>query len=148
MKHLLSEARGGTAGLSLGAPRSTDDGGPLVRDLYPELLAELVSLLEGEGERELALSARDLRIVEDCGCGDDFCQSFRTASHPAGQPYGPGHRCVCLLPSRGMLNLDVVDGRIMYVEVLDRPPLRTPRRPDPPGTTPPSVPPIPSTGGA
>ncbi|CAM5443674.1 hypothetical protein GCM10010378_27490 [Streptomyces viridochromogenes] len=90
MKHLVSEARGGTAGLSLGAPRSTDDGGPLVRDLYPELVAEMVSLLEGEEERELALSARDLRLVEACGCGDDFCQSFRTAPIRRGSRTGPG----------------------------------------------------------
>lgn len=56
--------------------------------------------------------------------GDGFCQSFKTEPHPDGQPYGRGHRCVPLLPSKGMLVLDVVDGRIMYVEVLDRAPLR------------------------
>ena len=52
----------------------------------------------------------------------EFCQSFYTAPRPdAG--YGPGHRNVCLDPRRGMLVLDVVDGRIMFVEVLDYPPL-------------------------
>jgi hypothetical protein len=30
-----------------------------------------------------------------------------------------------------MLNLDVVNGRIMYVEVIDRPPLRNGRRDEP-----------------
>ncbi|MCX4778264.1 hypothetical protein [Streptomyces sp. NBC_01264] len=29
-----------------------------------------------------------------------------------------------LLPERGMLHVDAVDGRIVYVEVLCRPPLR------------------------
>ncbi|MFE1314762.1 hypothetical protein [Streptomyces sp. NPDC058755] len=96
---------------------------PLVREVFPDLVTELITLLEHEGERELAVCAWDLRLVEECGCGDDFCQSFRTAPHPQGQPYGTGHRCVPLLPSRGMLCLDVVDGRIMYVEVLDRPPM-------------------------
>ncbi|MEU6090797.1 hypothetical protein ABZ865_29145 [Streptomyces sp. NPDC047085] len=96
---------------------------PLVRDVFPDLVAELITLLEDEGERELASCAWDLRLVEECRCGDEFCQSFQTTPHPQGQPYGPGHRCVPLLSSRGMLCLDVVDGRIMYVEVLDRPPL-------------------------
>ncbi|TDC71861.1 hypothetical protein [Streptomyces hainanensis] len=97
---------------------------PLVRDVFPELVTELAALLEDEGERELAVRAWDLRLVDECGCGDDFCQSIRTADHPRGQPYGPGHRCVPLSPSNGMLILDIVDGRIMYVEILDRPPMR------------------------
>ncbi|TDB75047.1 hypothetical protein E1264_40335 [Actinomadura sp. KC216] len=96
---------------------------PLVRDAYPDLIAELITLLEDEGERELALCLADVRLVAMCDCGDDFCQSIRTEVHPKGQPYGEGHRCVPLLPSRGMLNLDVLNGRIMYIEVLDRPPM-------------------------
>ncbi|MFI6960787.1 hypothetical protein [Streptomyces sp. NPDC050149] len=94
---------------------------PLIRDVFPDLIAELTALLEDEGERELAICAWDLRLVDECGCGDDFCQSIRTADHPPGQPYGPGHRCVPLLPSKGMLILDVVYGRIMYIEILERP---------------------------
>ncbi|MFJ3859870.1 hypothetical protein ACIPRL_26980 [Streptomyces sp. NPDC090085] len=61
---------------------------PLVRDVFPDLTAELVRLLEEEGERDLALCARDLRLVAECGCGDDFCQSFRTHDHPPGRPTG------------------------------------------------------------
>ncbi|WP_052394283.1 hypothetical protein [Kutzneria sp. 744] len=94
---------------------------PLVRDIYPELIAELVELLTAEDEDWLAISMRDVRVVADCGCGDDFCRSIKTAEHPDGKPYGPGHRMVALLPTRGMLNLDVVNGRIMYIEILDRP---------------------------
>ncbi|WP_433452515.1 hypothetical protein ACQPXS_30765 [Streptomyces sp. CA-142005] len=96
---------------------------PLVRTVFPELVTELITLLENEGEPELAICAWDLRLVDECGCGDEFCQSFQTAAHPQGEPYGAGHRSVPLLPSRGMLCLDVVDDRIMYVEVLDRPPM-------------------------
>ncbi|WP_330346243.1 hypothetical protein OHA09_34225 [Streptomyces longwoodensis] len=96
---------------------------PLVRDLFPDLVTELIALLEAEGERELAVCAWDLRLFEECACGDGFCQSFRTAAHPGGQPYGIGHRCVPLLPAQGLMCLDVVDGRIMYVEIIDRPPL-------------------------
>ncbi|MFE5678188.1 hypothetical protein ACFQ7B_24205 [Streptomyces erythrochromogenes] len=97
---------------------------PLVRDVFPDLTAELVRLLEEEGERDLAICAHDLRLVAECGCGDDFCQSLRTHDHPPGRPYGPGHRMVCLLPERGLLNLDVVDRRIVYVEIIDRPAMR------------------------
>ncbi|MCT9079121.1 hypothetical protein [Streptomyces fulvoviolaceus] len=97
---------------------------PLVREVFPELVDELVGLLEEEGERELAICVWDVRMVGACGCGDDFCQSIRTADHPDGRPYGPSHRCVPLLPSTGDLILDVVDGRIVYIEVLGRPPLR------------------------
>ncbi|WP_328428219.1 hypothetical protein [Streptomyces sp. NBC_00443] len=97
---------------------------PLVREVFPELVDELVQLLEEEGERELAMCVWDVRMIGECGCGDDFCQSIRTSDHPGGQPYGPGHRGVPLLPSSGDLILDVVNGRIMYIEILGRPRLR------------------------
>ncbi|AUG75483.1 hypothetical protein CFP65_0520 [Kitasatospora sp. MMS16-BH015] len=102
---------------------------PLVRHVFPDLAEELIGLLQEEGEEELALLAADLRLVAECGCGDDFCQSFKTAPHPAGKAYGPDHRCVLLAPAQGMLVLDVVDTRIMYVEVLHRDPLRDMRLP-------------------
>ncbi|MFE7563905.1 hypothetical protein [Kitasatospora sp. NPDC057500] len=99
---------------------------PFVRDIFPDLVAELSALLADEGEHDLAVRVRDIRLVGECDCGDDFCQSLRTAHHPPGEPFGEGRRCVELSPSTGMLLLDVVDERIMYVEVLDRPPM--PRR--------------------
>ncbi|WP_369145891.1 hypothetical protein [Streptomyces sp. R44] len=94
---------------------------PLVREVYPELVAELVRLLEEEGERDLSLIVRDVRLYGPCGCSDDFCQSISTADRRPGTPFGEGHRCVPLLADTGMLNLDVVHGRIVYVEILDRP---------------------------
>jgi hypothetical protein len=100
-----------------------EEAHPLVREVYPELVAELARLLEAEGERTLAIGVQDLRLVADCGCGDDCCQSIRTAEHPPGTPYGPGHRNVLLAPEEGDLILDVVHERIVYVEILDRPPM-------------------------
>ena len=94
-----------------------------MREVYPELVAELFRLLEAEGERWLAVAVRDLRLVAECGCEDGFCQSIRTAEHPPGTPYGPAHRRVMLAPEVGDLVLDVVDERIVYVEVLYRPPM-------------------------
>lgn len=114
---------GVAAGERPGYPPGVDQDRPLLRLVFPDLVAELTALLEAEGERELAICAWDLRFFDECGCQDDFCQSIRTADHPQGQPYGDGHRCVPLLPPTGMLNLDVVHGRIMYVEILNRPPL-------------------------
>lgn len=54
-----------------------------------------------------------------CGCGDSFCSSFYTGPKPNG-PWGPGARNVVLQPRTGDVILDVVDGRIRFVEVLDR----------------------------
>ncbi|MBR7827436.1 hypothetical protein KDK95_14050 [Actinospica sp. MGRD01-02] len=104
------------------------DGGPapLLREIHPDFSAELVSLLEAEGHTDLAVCAYDLRIIARCPCKDDFCQSFYTAPKPDGA-YGPGHSNIPLFSNNdhsGMIVLDVVHGRIMFVEVLYYPPLR------------------------
>ena len=65
----------------------------------------------------LAEQVSTLGIVARCRCGDDFCASFYTAPPPAGA-YGPGHRNVELRSEHGLVILDVVDERIMQVEVL------------------------------
>ncbi|MFJ8443485.1 hypothetical protein [Kitasatospora griseola] len=101
---------------------------PMVRDVFPELVDDLGALLEAEGEQELAVGARELCLVAQCDCGDDFCQGLRTAPHPPGRPYGPGHRCLPLPATSGTVVLDVVSDRSMYVELIDRPPLRDARR--------------------
>ncbi|THV26570.1 hypothetical protein E9998_18475 [Glycomyces paridis] len=95
-----------------------------MREVYPELVEELARLLEADGERYLSIVVRDVRLVAPCECRDDFCQSLRTAEHPPGTPYGPGHRNVMLDPAEGMLILDVVHERIVYIEVLFRAPMR------------------------
>ena len=96
---------------------------PLVRDVYPAFSAKLVSALEADGEHELAIFAGELRIVAPCHCNGENCQSFYTAPPPNG-PYGAGHRNVMPDFDTGMVVLDVVHGRIMFVEILDQPPLR------------------------
>src|SRR5690348_5248450 len=93
---------------------------PLLRTTWPIFAAELTAALDVHGEAELTEQVECLRIVEECSCGDDFCQSFHTAPKRPG-PYGAGHRNVCLDAQwPGYLILDVVHGRIMYVEVLYR----------------------------
>jgi hypothetical protein len=95
----------------------------LVRDRWPRFAAECATTLREADEPVLALQVDGLRVFQDCGCGDDFCQSFATRPPPDG-PYGPGHRNVDLRPPwPGMLVLDVVGELIVFVEVLYRPPL-------------------------
>ena len=95
----------------------------LVREQWPVLAAQIDAALRWADEPALAGGLYDLRIVKRCTCEDDFCQCFYTGPPPKGA-YGTGHRNVVLnAPWPGYLVLDVVDDKIMYVEVLYRPPL-------------------------
>jgi hypothetical protein len=92
---------------------------PLLRQVLPYLTQELWDLLMIEGEPELAEQVLDLRIVDRCRCGDDFCATFYVRPKPKGS-YGPDHRNLPLTPKDGMLVLDLVGGKMMAVEVLYR----------------------------
>ena len=92
---------------------------PPLADVIPAFATELRQLLEEQGESELAAQVPQLRIFDRCRCGDDFCATVYTQPKPNGG-FGPGHRNVRLMPSEGMLILDVVAGEIACVEVLDR----------------------------
>ena len=83
------------------------------------LALELENLLKKRGEVELAAQVPQLKVVDRCRCGDDFCSSFYTQPKPEGS-YGPGHRCLDLDAAEGMLVLDVVAGTIAHVEILNR----------------------------
>jgi hypothetical protein len=87
----------------------------LLKDVLPRLADELVQLLVGAGEHRLAEQVPELRIVDRCRCGDDFCATFYTQSKPHGS-HGAGHENVVLEPEHGMLILDVVAGSISCVE--------------------------------
>jgi hypothetical protein len=91
-----------------------------VASRWPVLTRQLRDALVAADEQALAGQVDDLVVVAECGCGDDFCQSFSTAPKPVGA-YGPGLRNVMLdAPWAGMLVLDVVEERIVFVEVLHR----------------------------
>ncbi|GIF69014.1 hypothetical protein Ais01nite_70490 [Asanoa ishikariensis] len=93
---------------------------PLLRATWPTFAAELAAALDEPGLKD---QVDRLRVVEECGCGDDFCRSFHTAPKPTG-PYSAGHRNLELpAPWPGYLILDVVDDEIVFVEVLYRSPL-------------------------
>jgi hypothetical protein len=73
---------------------------------------------------------RGLRLVAGWGCGDGFCQSFYTEARP-GVLTAPAAGASLFFLRRAMLNLHVVNGRIMYAGVTGRPPLRNGRRDEP-----------------
>ena len=93
---------------------------PLLTDILPELAKELEILLNAKGEISLAGQVAELRIVDRCHCGDDFCSTFYThQSKPNGVC-----RNIELDPETGMLVLEVIDEQIVAVEVLYRDEIR------------------------
>jgi hypothetical protein len=88
-------------------------------EILPSLVVELQQLLANQGEAELAAQVSQLVVVDRCRCEDDFCSSFYTQPKPP-RHYGPGHRCLDLDAAKGTLLLDVVEGKIAQVEVLNR----------------------------
>jgi hypothetical protein len=95
----------------------------LLIEALPEFARELQLLLQVQ-EPELASQLPALKIVETCGCEDAFCAYFYTQPRPK-QAYGANHHTVILnSPAPAMLLLDVVDGIISFVEVLNRPDVR------------------------
>jgi hypothetical protein len=54
--------------------------GPLISEVLPDLLEEMVHLLQGTGAEPLAEQLRALRIESVCDCGDENCASFATAA--------------------------------------------------------------------
>jgi hypothetical protein len=87
-------------------------------DTLPAFAVELQRLLSEAGEPALAAQVATLRIFGRCDCQGDFCSTFYT--RPAQGSFGPNHRCVRLFPEEGShLVLDVLDGRIACIELLD-----------------------------
>ena len=89
----------------------------------PDLAGEMTRLLAQVGRSELAEQVKQLRIVERCRCGDAFCATFYTTPPPAGG-WGAGHENVVLDAQDGDIVLDVVHGKIVCVEILNRDQLR------------------------
>jgi hypothetical protein len=94
-------------------------GAKLIAECFPDLARELVGLLRSEGRADLADQVDTLYLVDRCRCRDDFCATFYTSPRPTGA-WGPGHETVALDPSTGYLNVDVLNGRVVSVEVLYR----------------------------
>jgi hypothetical protein len=89
---------------------------PLISEVLPDLLEEMVFLLQGTGAEPLEQQLRTLRIESICDCGDDNCASFATAAEvKVGE-------VVELNPSEGFLIIDLNQAQqICFIEVLGRP---------------------------
>jgi hypothetical protein len=96
----------------------------LLIDASPDFSRELSELLIKSGEPSLAAQIDDLEIVARCTCSDDFCASFYTAANPVGS-YGNKHRNIELEPAEGIIILDLVDDKIVHIEVLYRDDVRS-----------------------
>jgi hypothetical protein len=91
--------------------------------VFPALSRELQRGLGDVGRDDLVAQVERLRIYEVCKCEDSFCTSFYTAPHPHGE-WGSGLENVVVDVASGMVVVDVVDGEIRFIDVLDRGDLR------------------------
>ena len=96
----------------------------LLQDALPDLADELTALLRSQNERDLAEQVPRLPLVDRCYCDDDFCATLYTAPKPKGA-YGPNHESISLNPSSGQFILDLVDRKIVCIEILFREDLRS-----------------------
>lgn len=92
---------------------------PLISEVLPDFLEEMVQLLQGTGAEPLEEQLRSLRIRSICDCGDENCASFATASEVKVDS-------VVELPTlEGYLILDLnASEQICFIEVLGRPDVR------------------------
>ena len=89
---------------------------PLISEVLPDLLEEMVFLLQGSGAEALEQQLRSLRIESICDCGDGNCSSFATA------PEVKVDAVVELNPSEGFLIIDLNQAQqVCFIEVLGRP---------------------------
>jgi hypothetical protein len=94
--------------------------GPTLAAAAPAFAEALAARLRERGRDELAEQVASLPIAARCDCGDDFCASFASASEPATAE----RESVAVEGLETLVVLDVVDGRITYVELLGSDELR------------------------
>ena len=89
---------------------------PLISDILPDFLEEMVFLLRQSGDLALSEQMRTLRIESLCDCGHDECSSFATADEVKVD------RTVELQSMEGVLLVDLnADDGICFIEILGRP---------------------------
>jgi hypothetical protein len=87
--------------------------------IFPGFAVELETLVQEVGRPDLVQQIRSLPVVDRCTRGEDNCAHFYTRAKPVGA-YGAGHTNLQLPSEEGLVVLDLIDGRIVAVEVLDR----------------------------
>lgn len=100
-------------------PKSKIQGTPpLLADALPEFAAELAALLRKAGYDNLAAEVPFITITSRCPCGDSFCATMYVHSRQIERVEDMNG--VDLDTEKGMVVLDVVEGRITCIEVLNR----------------------------
>ena len=90
-----------------------------VREIFPRFVTELEQLIRASSRPELASQVGDLPVVSRCRCGQPNCAHFYTAPPPQGA-YSAGHASIPLGAEQGLIVLDIINDRIVAVEVVDR----------------------------
>src|SRR5205823_14091859 len=93
-------------------------GSLTLRESLPELAAELETLLRKDNESALADQVQSLEIDDRCRCDSRSCATIYNVPKPQGAWRGE-HRNI-LLDTEGLTVLDIVDERIVCIEMLDR----------------------------
>jgi hypothetical protein len=91
----------------------------LLQEVLPGLASELEVLLRGDEELELASQIASLMVVDRCRCDLNSCATIYNVPKPEGA-WGPTHRNIVLDVPEGMTVIDVVDEKIVCIEMLDR----------------------------
>ena len=89
---------------------------PLISEILPDFLEEVVFLLRQSGDLALGEQLRKLRIESLCDCGHEECSSFATAAEVKVD------RTVELQAMEGALLIDLnAEEQICFIEILGRP---------------------------
>ena len=87
--------------------------------LLPEFALELANGLASTGHDDLATSVADIEIVQRCPCREVGCLTFYAVAKSEAPPPDDCQRVVP--PVRGLSCLLHQNGRIIWVEAIDRP---------------------------
>lgn len=97
---------------------------PYLDDVDPALAEELYQRLARQGFGSLADSVFDLKLVDVCHCRDRRCASFYTIGRFHLIWLWPHSRKTVDLGAAPVMRVDVMNERIVAVEVFERPRLR------------------------
>ncbi len=90
-----------------------------VGELFGDFFPELATMIRAAGHVHLIEELRRAPVVSRCNCGDADCAHFYTSARPRARDRS--HENIMLPSQSGMVILDVVEGKVVAVEVLERP---------------------------
>jgi len=91
----------------------------ILREVLPGLASELEALLRSDDESELADQIDSLQVVDRCRCDSPSCATIYNVQKPEAA-WGPTHRNIVLDVPEGLTVVDVLEEKIVSIEILDR----------------------------